>query len=58
MAEKGVENGVKYLSFQQNTLEDNSAEKAGVGGSIPSLATTFSMAYAGSAAPDVIITEG
>jgi hypothetical protein len=58
MAEEGVENGVKYLSFQQKTLEDNSPEKAGVGGSIPSLATTFLITYAGSAAPDVIITEG
>jgi hypothetical protein len=38
-AEKGIEKGVKYLSFQQNSLKDVSPEKAGVGGSIPSLAT-------------------
>jgi hypothetical protein len=38
-ARKCVENVVKYIYYQQNALVERSPEKAGVGGSIPSLAT-------------------
>ena len=40
-ARKVVEDGVNYQCFQQELLEDCGPEKAGVGGSSPSLATTF-----------------
>ena len=41
----GVENGVKPSGIRYLMMTDVSAEKAGVGGSIPSLATMFSTSY-------------
>src|SRR5215469_17012538 len=40
-----VQNGLKFLILKRLVLGDAGPEKAGVGGSIPSLATLFSTAY-------------
>ena len=45
MAVSRAKKVIKDNRINQMTMADSSPEKAGVGGSIPSLATTFSIAY-------------